>query len=119
MKLGRKNLIYSLALAGIMLALLAGYFCWMLPSLYVDHVMEQNLESIREQHRAYVETGSYQGVRVKNVTACFSMEIPDEGNLIRVTGKTFSAEILLRERRLQEILPALQTSSAFQQNTGT
>ena len=76
----------------------------MLPSLYVDHVMEQNLESIREQHRAYVETGSYQGVRVKNVTACFSMEIPDEGNLIRVTGKTFSAEILLRERRLQEIL---------------
>lgn len=104
MKLGRKNLIYSLALAGIMLALLAGYFCWMLPSLYVDHVMEQNLESIREQHRAYVETGSYQGVRVKNVTACFSMEIPDEGNLIRVTGKTFSAEILLRERRLQEIL---------------
>lgn len=104
MKLGRKNLIYSLALAGIMLALLAGYFCWMLPSLYVDHVMEQNLESIREQHRAYMETGSYQGVRVKNATACFSLEIPDEGNEIQITGKSFSAKILLRERRLQEIL---------------
>lgn len=104
MKLGRKNLVYSLALAGVLLAFLAGYFCWMLPSLYVDHVMEQNLHSIREQHRAYVETGSYRGVRVKNVTACFSLEIPDQGNTIRITGKLFSAEILLGEKRLQDFL---------------
>lgn len=62
MKLGRKNLLYSMTLAGILMLLLIGYFICMLPSLYVNHVMEQNLKSIREQHKAYMETGSYEGV---------------------------------------------------------
>ncbi len=72
MRLGRKNLLYSMALAGVMMVFLVGYFIYMLPSLYVEHMMEQNLKSIYEQHKAYVETGSYENVRVKNVTACFS-----------------------------------------------
>lgn len=104
MKLGRKNLLYSMALAGILMLLLIGYFICMLPSLYVNHVMEQNLKSIREQHKAYMETGSYEGVGVRNVTACFSLEIPREGNLILVTGKAFSAEIQVRDQGLAEIL---------------
>ena len=57
MGLGRKNLFYSMALAGAMMLFLIGYFVCMLPSLYVDHVMEQNLKSIYEQHRAYRENG--------------------------------------------------------------
>ena len=36
MRLGRKNLLYSMALAGILLLFLVGYFICMLPSLYVD-----------------------------------------------------------------------------------
>ena len=55
MKLGRKNLVYSLILAGIMLLFLVGYFIYMLPSLYVDYVMEQNLKSVKEQHNAYIK----------------------------------------------------------------
>ena len=78
MKLGRKNLLYSMAIAAMMLLLLVGYFIYMLPSLYVDYVMEQNLKSVREQHIAYRETGSYEGVKVRNSTACFSVEIPME-----------------------------------------
>lgn len=104
MRLGRKNLLYSMVLAGVMMLFLVGYFICMLPSLYVEHVMEQNLKSVYEQHRAYMETGSYDGVRVKNATACFSMEIPMEGNCILVAGKAFSAEITLKDRRIAEIL---------------
>lgn len=104
MGLGRKNLVYSLALAGAMMMFLIGYFMYMLPSLYVDYTMEQNLQSVREQHNDYVRTGSYEGVAVKNSAACFSMEILMDEDRIFVTGKSFSAEIIVKEQRLQGIL---------------
>ncbi len=104
MRLGQKNLLYSMVLAGVMMLFLIGYFICMLPSLYVDHVAEQNLKSAYEQHMAYMKNGSYQDVGVKNTTACFSLEIPMEGNLILVTGKAFSAEIKVRDQRLLELL---------------
>lgn len=104
MKLGRKNLLYSMAIAAMMLLLLVGYFIYMLPSLYVDYVMEQNLKSIRRQHEAYVEQGSYQGIGVRNSTACISLEIPAEGDRILVAGKAFCAELECRDQRLKRIL---------------
>lgn len=104
MRLGQKNLLYSMVLAGVMMLFLIGYFICMLPSLYVDHMAEQNLKSAYEQHMAYMKNGSYQDVGVKNTTACFSLEIPMEGNLILVTGKAFSAEIKVRDQRLLELL---------------
>ncbi len=104
MRLGRKNLFYSMALAGIMLIFLVGYFIYMLPSLYVDYVMEENLKSIRRQHEAYVEQGSYEGVSVRNSTACISLEIPLEEDYVLVTGKAFSAEISFHDERMNQIL---------------
>lgn len=104
MRLGRKNLLYSMSLAGILLLFLVGYFIYMLPSLYIDYVMSQHLKSIREQHRAYMEQGSYEGVRVDNSTACVSVEIPVEGEWIVITGKAFSVEVRLQDQRLYGIL---------------
>ncbi len=87
-----------------MLLFLVGYFINMLPSLYVDYVMEQNLRSVCEQHRAYVESGSYEGVRVRNSTACYSLEIPMEGEYLLITGKSFSAEVQIKAEGLVRIL---------------
>lgn len=104
MKLGRKNLVYSMILAGIMLLFLVGYFMYMLPSLYVDYCMEQNLKSIREQHNTYVEQGTYEGVQVKNAAACFSFKLPNEGDCFFITGKGFSVEVVIKDERLKQIL---------------
>lgn len=104
MRLGQKNLVYSMALAGIMLLFLVGYFIYMLPYLYVDYMMEQNLKSVREQHDSYMRRGTYEGVQVKNSTACFSVEIPMEGDYILVTGKAFSVQVSLKDERLLGIL---------------
>lgn len=104
MSLGRKNLLYSMALAGVMLVFLVGYFIYMLPSLYVDYVCEQNLKSIRRQHEAYVEQGSYEGVSVRNSTACISLEIPRKEDYVLITGKAFSAEITFHDERMNRIL---------------
>lgn len=108
MRLGRKNLLYSMALAGIMLALLVGYFICMLPSLYVDYVRGQNLKSIRAQHEAYVEQGTYEGVAVKNSAACMSVEVPREGDFILVTGSAFSVELALTDGRLRALLDSFR-----------
>ena len=104
MGLGRKNLLYSMALAVGLLVFLVGYFICMLPSLYVDYVCEQNLRSVLAQHRAYMECGTYEAVRVRNPTACFSVEIPVSGDYVLLTGKAFSAEVRLRDQRLREVL---------------
>ncbi len=108
MRLGRKNLWYSMALAGVMLLFLVGYFIYMLPSLYVEYVMEQNLKSIHRQHEAYVKQGSYKGVSVKNSTACVSLEIPREGDYILIAGKAFCAELTFQDQWLKEIFDSFR-----------
>lgn len=109
MKLGKRNLYYSLILALIMLSFLVGYFVYMLPSLYVDYMMEQNLKAVRAQHRAYVENESYADVQVKNPTACFSLKIPDEGDSIFFTSKMFSVEVAVKDERIRELFYELRS----------
>jgi len=100
MRLGHKNLSYSMLLAGVLLTFLTCYFIFMIPSLYVDYLTDENLKSIRQQHQTYVKTGSYETVQVKNPTACLSIRIPDQGESIYLTGKLFSAKITLTDERL-------------------
>lgn len=103
MKLGKRNFLYSMILAAVMLLLLAGYFVYMLPSLYVEYVTGQNLQAIKEQHNAFSQSGSYDDVALKNPTACFSIKIPDKGNKINLTTKFMSAEIIAKDECLQEM----------------
>lgn len=91
--LDRKNRLYSILLAVILLGCLVGYFICMLPSLYVNYRMEQNLRSVERQHKAYIETGSYDGIRLANPVACFSVKIPDEGDSVFFTSQSWQLEM--------------------------
>ncbi len=106
--LGNKNLFYSMILAGIMLLFLVGYFGYMLPSLYVDYQMEQNLKSVREQHQSYVRDGNYDSVQVKNPTACFSVKIPDTEDSIYLNAKFFSIKVSVVDEQLKELFTELR-----------
>ncbi len=91
--LDRKNRLYSIILAVILLGCLVGYFSCMLPSLYVSYRMEQNLKSVELQHKTYMETGNYDGIRLANPTACFSVKIPDEGDSIFFTSQSWQMKV--------------------------
>ena len=91
--LDRKNRLYSIMLAVILLGCLVGYFICMLPSLYVSYRMEQNLKSVELQHKTYMETGSYDGIRLANPTACFSIKIPDEGDSFFLTSQSWQMKV--------------------------
>lgn len=108
-ELGNKNLFYSLLLAAVMLLFLVGYFIWMLPSLYVSYTEEQNLEAIKKQHQAYLETGTYEHVPVKNPTACVSVKIPYEGPYLELTTKVVSVKITVQDNQMQELARQLQS----------
>lgn len=119
MKLGHRNLFYSIILAGIILLFIIGYFVYMLPSLYVEYTMAQNLKAIKIQHRSYVENGNYNNIQVKNPTACFSIEIPDGENRILITGNFFSAEVTLKDERLITVFEEVYgVIKDFQSSTG-
>lgn len=108
-ELGRKNMCYSLLLAAVLMLLLVGYFIWMLPSLYVAYTEEQNLEAIRKQHQAFLETGTYDNVRVKNPTACMSVKIPLKEKYISLTSKIVSVRITAANAETEKLIDDIQS----------
>ena len=86
MKLSKKTFLYSIILAAGMVALVIIYFVLMLPSLYVDYVMDSNLQSVVDIQEGYMEKGNYEGLEVKNPSAVYTVEIPMEGEQVYITG---------------------------------
>lgn len=104
MGLSKKTFLYSIVLSVIMVSLVAGYFAFMLPSLYVDYVKRDNLNSIAAIQEGYMETKSYKELVVKNPSGTFSVEIPDQGEKIYAAGKFFQVSIQIKDEELKEIL---------------
>ncbi len=104
MGLRKKTFLYSVALAVIMIAFIIGYFVFMLPSLYVDYVMNSNLESAVEIQQGYIEERSYDHLTVKNPSATYTMEIPNTGDEVYVAGKFFKLTITVQDEELRNLL---------------
>lgn len=112
MGLRKKTFLYSVALAVVMIAFVIGYFVLMLPSLYVDYVMDSNLESATEIQKGYMEERSYDNLTVKNPSSVFTMEIPNAGNEVYIAGKFFKLTMTVRDEELQELLDHARTMMA-------
>ncbi|MCI8615959.1 MAG: HAMP domain-containing histidine kinase [Lachnospiraceae bacterium] len=104
MGLSKKTFLYSIAIAAIMTAFIIGYFVLMLPSLYVDYVMKNNLKSVVDLQEGYRAEGSYDNLTVRNPSSTFSVKIPGKGNEIYAAGKFFQMTITVQDEELQEML---------------
>lgn len=104
MKLSKKTFLYSIILAAGMVALVIVYFVLMLPSLYVDYVMDSNLQSVVDIQKGYMEHGDYEGLEIKNPSAVYTVEIPMEGEQVYITGKFIKLTFEIQDEELQEIL---------------
>lgn len=100
--LDRKNRLYSIILAVVLLAGLVGYFICMLPSLYVSYRKEQNLQSVAQQHRTYVENGNYDGIKTGNPAACISIKIPYAGDTFSLVSSSWSLEVTAETAEAKE-----------------
>lgn len=108
MKLSKKTFLYSIILAAGMVALVIVYFVLMLPSLYVDYVMDSNLQSVVDIQEGYMEKGNYEGLEVKNPSAVYTMEIPMEGELVYITGKFLKLSLTIQDEELLGIVEQLR-----------
>lgn len=104
MGLSKKTFLYSIVLALIMVTFVIGYFAVMLPSLYVNYVEKSNLASVVEIQKGYMENRTYDGLRIKNPTSVYSVEIPEEGDDLFATGKFFKLTLTVRDGELRELL---------------
>lgn len=104
MGLRKKTFLYSVALAVIMIVFVIGYFVLMLPSLYVDYVMNSNLGSVAEIQQGYMEERSYDNLTVKNPSSVYTMEIPSTGDDIYLAGKFFKLTITVQDEELRSLL---------------
>lgn len=118
MKLSKKTFLYSIILASGMVALIIVYFVLMLPSLYVDYVMDSNLQSVVDIQKGYMEHGNYEGLDVKNPSAVYSVEIPMEGEKIYVTGKFLKLTLEIQDEELQGILERFRSMMKGWENAG-
>lgn len=104
MGLSKKTFLYSILLAVVMVAFIIGYFVFMLPSLYVDYVMESHLESVIKIQKGYMEDGSYENITVKNPAGAVTLEIPKEGDTVYASGKFFKLTAEIQDDELKEVL---------------
>lgn len=109
MGLRKKTFLYSIVLAVIMIVFVIGYFVLMLPSLYVDYVMDSNLESVKEIQTGYMEERSYDNLTVKNPSSVFTMEVPGAGNEVYIAGKYFKLTLTVKNEELQALLDQTRT----------
>lgn len=104
MGLRKKTFLYSIVLAVIMIVFVIGYFVLMLPSLYVDYVMNSNLESAAEIQKGYMEERTYDNLTVTNPSSVYTLEIPYTGNEVYIAGKFFKATVVIQNEELQDFL---------------
>ncbi len=108
MGLSKKTFFYSMALAVVMVAFVVGYFVFMLPSLYVDYVMESNLDSVVDIQKGYRQSRTYEDLSVKNPSAVYSLEIPKEGREFYLAGKFFKMTVKVRDEELQGLFDRMR-----------
>lgn len=118
MKLSKKTFWYSISIAGVLVIFVIMYFAFMLPSLYVEHMEQANLDSIVEVQRGYVKERSYRNLKVKNPTGSATLEIPLSGDTIYVAGKAFRGSVTLNDADAKKLLDKFRTAFLNADETG-
>lgn len=104
MKLSKKTFLYSILISSVLVGMIVIYFVAMLPSLYVDYMKKQYLQSVIEAEKGYMENRSYEGLIVQNPTGSATLEVPLEGDTLYLAGKAFRMTFLIKDERIRQVL---------------
>lgn len=103
MNLSKKTFIYSITLVTLLISLIIGYFIFMLPSLYVDHMKKNYFDEIVSVQEHFIEEQNYDSIKISNPTGTFSFVIPEEGDSILLYNTYISMEVVINDSRLLEL----------------
>lgn len=100
MKLSKKTFLYSSILVALLISLIIGYFIFMLPSLYVDHMKKSYYDEIVRIQKHFIKEQNYSSVKVSNPTGIFSFAIPEQGDSIYIYNTYLSVEVAITDSKL-------------------
>lgn len=110
MRLSKKTFLYSILISLVIVLFILIYFSLMLPSLYVDHMADDYLDSVVRVQKGYSKNRSYEGLEVRNPTGSVSLEIPFKGNRVYLAGKAFRITVDVKDKQLLTIIDQLRDS---------
>lgn len=116
MKLNRKTFIYSMILAAIIVALFLGYMLLMLPSLYVVQRERNNITDTLEIHKNYIKNGEYGEDINFNFTNSISLNIPKNGNTVKMSNYFFNSDIEIIDGKYTEGLEQVRKFTTEEKN---
>ena len=103
MKLSSKNFIYTVVIIIILTVMILGYFILMLPSLYVAHRMDQDLNTVKELQETYLSHGSYEEHVVRSAMQ-FTIDLGLEEGPVKLIGSGFQVELTMITPKTKQIL---------------
>lgn len=109
MKLSKKTFLYSIFISSLLAGMIVVYFVAMLPSLYVDYMKEQYLQSVVDAEKGYMENRSYEGLVVQNPTGSATLEVPLTGDTLYLAGKAFRMAIVIHDDRIKQVLEEIRS----------
>ena len=112
MKIGKKNIVYSIVIATFVMLFLICYFVGRLPSLYVSYIEDRYVNSIIVQHKGYLSSKSYEGIKVKYPNTCITLDIPNIGDELVIASQMFQATIKINDAELLEFLNIMREKIA-------
>lgn len=104
MKLSQKTLVYSIALALLLVAFFLLYMVYFLPNLYVDHINRQNEQQATQLHYDFLEQRSYETLKPWSAQGSMSLVFPQEKDIFYFYSKMAHGEIKLKDELLVELL---------------
>lgn len=110
MKLGKKTLLYSLALSIIVLAMTVGYMIFMLPGLYKAEKIEGYKREIQSGHSVFVKEKSYENVSNKIMLKAASIYVPYDGYNIRVLSHMADANITVNNEKIRKSMDKIKNA---------
>lgn len=108
MRLSKKTFLYSIGITVLLVGMITVYFVTMLPSLYVDYMKKQNLQSVVKVEQGYIKNHSYQGLNVPNPIGTTTLEIPHFGNQLYLAGRGFKMTVTVKDAELKLLLEQIR-----------
>lgn len=109
MNLSKKTFGYSCIVSIVVILLLIGYFIFMLPSLYVAHIENNNLQIVKEIHQSFIDGERYEVIKNNNPVTTYIFDIPKSGNTINIYNKFANLTLTLTDKQLLSIFDKLKS----------
>ena len=108
LKLTTKTVLYSVALALLIIALLLGWMLGLLPGLYMRHMRDSAMDEMLREHVHWVDNGRFEARQETMSFSTMGLRIPREGYTLRFDNYVISSEIELQSPKLKTLLDELR-----------